>query len=88
MVTVPAGAPVFSHRCWRPVDEALFDDEADVALARLAGKLAGYADLGPRRAYPVVFRLPGTVRGGNTGGPDASRCPIFPRPAWTVVWDG
>ena len=34
-------------------------------LSRVAGKLAGYANLGPRRAYPVLFWLPGTVRESN-----------------------
>jgi hypothetical protein len=46
-------------------------------LSRVAGKLSGYADLGPRRAYPVLFWLPGTAREANlhavlsrTGVPD------------------
>jgi hypothetical protein len=46
-------------------------------LSRVAAKLTGYANVGPRRAYPVLFWLPGTVREANlhallsrTGVPD------------------
>ena len=42
--------------------------EADLGtetLARVAGKLTGYAALPPRRAYPVLFWLPTTAREAN-----------------------
>lgn len=46
-------------------------------LSRVAGKLAGYANLGPRLSYPVLFWLPTAAREANlhrllsrTGGPD------------------
>ncbi|MEV8515906.1 replication-relaxation family protein [Dactylosporangium sp. NPDC051484] len=35
------------------------------ALQRVAEKLTGYAHLGPRRAYPVLFWLPTTAREAN-----------------------
>ena len=34
-------------------------------LPRVADKLSGYAALGPRRAYPVLFWLPTTARETN-----------------------
>lgn len=57
------------HGVWRAGGRAVpFWLEMDLGsepLARVAGKLSGYADLGPRRAYPVLFWLPGTTREAN-----------------------
>jgi protein involved in plasmid replication-relaxation len=57
------------HGVWRDRGRAVpFWLETDLGtepLSRVAGKLPGYANLGPRRAYPVLFWLPGTVREAN-----------------------
>jgi Replication-relaxation len=69
------------HGVWRAAGRTVpFWLEMDLgteSLARVAGKLTGYGNLGPRRAYPVLFWLPGTVREANlhallsrTGVPD------------------
>lgn len=69
------------HGVWRAAGRVVpFWLEMDLGsepLARVAGKLPGYANLGPRRAYPVLFWLPNTVREANlhallsrTGVPD------------------
>jgi hypothetical protein len=69
------------HGVWRVAGRAVpFWLEMDLGsepLSRVAGKLSGYAHLGPRRAYPVLFWLPATVREANlhallsrTGVPD------------------
>jgi Replication-relaxation len=69
------------HGVWRAAGRVVpFWLEMDLGtepLSRVAGKLAGYASLGPRRAYPVLFWLPGTAREANlhallsrTGVPD------------------
>lgn len=53
------------HTAGRAVPFWLEMDLGTEPLSRVAGKLAGYANLGPRRAYPVLFWLPGTVREAN-----------------------
>ena len=54
------------HGVWNtPGRDVPFWLEMDLgteALARVAAKLTGYANLGPRRAYPVLFWLPSTTR--------------------------
>jgi hypothetical protein len=70
------------HGVWMVGGRAVpFWLEADLgteALARVAGKLTGYAHLGPRLAYPVLIWLPNEAREANlhrllsrTGVPDA-----------------
>jgi hypothetical protein len=56
------------HAGGRAVPFWLEMDLGTEPLARVAGKLTGYADLGPRRAYPVLFWLPGTAREANLHG--------------------
>jgi hypothetical protein len=53
------------HAAGRIVPFWLEMDLGTEPLSRVAGKLAGYANLGPRRAYPVLFWLPGTTREAN-----------------------
>ena len=53
------------HAAGRVVPFWLEMDLGTEVLSRVAGKLTGYANLGPRRAYPVLFWLPGTVREAN-----------------------
>jgi Replication-relaxation len=53
------------HAAGRTVPFWLEMDLGTEPLSRVAGKLSGYANLGPRRAYPVLFWLPGTVRETN-----------------------
>jgi hypothetical protein len=54
------------HGVWHSAGQAVaFWLEMDLgteSLARVASKLAGYAHLGSRRAYPVLFWLPNTAR--------------------------
>jgi Replication-relaxation len=70
------------HGVWRTGGRVVpFWLEMDLAtevLARVAGKLTGYAHLGPAAAYPVLFWLPTAAREANlhahltrTGIPDA-----------------
>jgi hypothetical protein len=65
------------HAAGRVVPFWLEMDLGTEPLARVAAKLTGYANVGPRRTYPVLFWLPGTVREANlhallsrTGVPD------------------
>jgi len=57
------------HGVWtdggRPVPFWVEVDLGTEGLRRVAGKLTGYAVLPPRRAYPVLFWLPTTVRETN-----------------------
>ncbi|MER7273519.1 replication-relaxation family protein [Dactylosporangium sp. NPDC000244] len=57
------------HGVWvtggRAVPFWLEMDLGTEALQRVAGKLTGYAALGPRRAYPVLFWLPTAAREAN-----------------------
>jgi hypothetical protein len=53
------------HAAGRTVPFWLEMDLGTEVLSRVAGKLTGYANVGPRRAYPVLFWLPGTVREAN-----------------------
>ncbi|WP_412738569.1 replication-relaxation family protein [Krasilnikovia sp. MM14-A1259] len=57
------------HGVWvaggRAVPFWLETDLGTETLARVAGKLTGYAALPPRRAYPVLFWLPTTARETN-----------------------
>jgi hypothetical protein len=53
------------HAAGRAVPFWLETDLGTEPLPRVAGKLTGYANLGPRRAYPVLFWLPGSIRETN-----------------------
>jgi hypothetical protein len=53
------------HAAGRVVPFWLEMDLGTEPLARVAAKLTGYVNVGPRRAYPVLFWLPGTVREAN-----------------------
>jgi hypothetical protein len=53
------------HQAGRVVPFWLEMDLGTEPLVRVAAKLTGYATLGPRRAYPVLIWLPGTVREAN-----------------------
>ncbi|MFC7483133.1 replication-relaxation family protein [Luedemannella flava] len=57
------------HGVWRTggrvVEFWLETDLGTEPLSRVAGKLTGYASLGPRRGYPVLFWLPGAAREAN-----------------------
>ena len=53
------------HTGGRAVPFWLEMDLGTEVLARVAGKLTGYAHLGPRLAYPVLFWLPTAAREAN-----------------------
>jgi hypothetical protein len=57
------------HGVWteagRSVQFWLEVDQGTEQLARLSGKLTGYARLAPRLAFPVLFWLPGPAREAN-----------------------
>jgi hypothetical protein len=53
------------HTARRAVPFWLEMDLGTEVLARVAGKLTGYAHLGPRLAYPVLFWLPTITREAN-----------------------
>jgi hypothetical protein len=53
------------HAAGRTVPFWLEMDLGTEPLARVAAKLTGYANVGPRRVYPVLFWLPGTAREAN-----------------------
>jgi hypothetical protein len=53
------------HTGGRAVPFWLEMDLGTEVLARVAGKLTGYAHLGPRLAYPVLFWLPTVAREAN-----------------------
>jgi len=60
----PDGHGVWQHG-GRVVPWWLEMDLGTEVLARVAGKLTGYAHLGPRLAYPVLFWLPTAAREAN-----------------------